>query len=55
MQKDSDLVDLEATKSVIDGLTRRFGRVPTEDEVMSFIFGTKEIRKDIWDKKGLDR
>jgi hypothetical protein len=35
-------------KTLISSLWDRFGRCPTEDEVLDFIYGDQEIREQIW-------
>jgi len=38
---------------VINSLVERFGRLPTDTEVYRFIWGGPEMRKKIWNDKGL--
>lgn len=45
-------VDDNITKLVL-GLTKHFGRIPTENEVMVYLFGTNEQREEIYNNKGL--
>jgi len=33
---------------VVDALAKRFGRLPSEDEVYGFVFGDKHARYEIW-------
>lgn len=42
MGSHNDIVEL------VIKLTERLGRMPTEDEVSTFILGTEEDRKRIW-------
>ena len=44
----------EATRGitgVVLALQARFGRLPTEDEVVGFLFGSEEQRNDIWNSQ----
>jgi len=38
----------EQFKMLVMGLEAKLGRLPTEDEVVAFIFGTEEERRKIW-------
>lgn len=40
-------------RMVIQILTARFGRLPTENEVYRTVWGTPEDREWIWENKGL--
>lgn len=40
-------------RTLIQSLTKHFGRVPTDEEVLAFIFGDPERRKEIYGRKGL--
>ena len=45
---------VESTKGitmVVMALQARFGRLPTEEEVVGFLFGTDTQRKDIWNSQ----
>ena len=45
---------VESTKGitmVVMALQARFGRLPTEEEVVGFLFGTETQRKDIWNSQ----
>ena len=45
---------VEATRGitgVVLALQARFGRLPTEDEVVGFLFGTEKQRNDIWNSQ----
>ena len=46
-QTKSEIVNHNLTR-ICCALADRFGRVPTEDEVMGFILGTDEERLEIW-------
>lgn len=46
------MIDEDLTK-VIEGLQARFGRLPTDNEVYNFVWGTAATRQSIWDCKGL--
>ncbi len=37
---------------LVDKLAERLGRIPTEDEVLLFIYGTDEERQSVWNGKG---
>ena len=44
----------EATRGitgVVLALQARFGRLPTEDEVVGFLFGSEKQRNDIWNSQ----
>ena len=43
----------EALRELISRLTKRLDRVPTEDEVTQFIFGSLEEKTAIWNGKGV--
>lgn len=43
----------EDMEKVILGLKSRFGRIPTDNEVYRFIWGTKESRERIYANRGL--
>lgn len=40
--------DEDTLKRVVTTLTDRFGRPPTEDEIYTFVFGTAEQKKLLW-------
>jgi hypothetical protein len=40
-------------EQVILRLNKHFGRLPTEQEVVSFVFGSKDMREYIYANKGL--
>lgn len=40
-----------AIDEVISRLTKRFDRLPTEDEVFDFILGDGDAREAIWNKE----
>ena len=40
----------EATQELILGLHKYLGRIPTEEEVMTFIYGTEEEKLEILNK-----
>jgi len=42
-----------ALSKLAQGLTAQLGRAPTEDEVMQFVFGNDEMRREIWNGKGV--
>ena len=45
---------VESTKGitmVVMALQARFGRLPTEEEVVGFLFGTDTQREDIWNSQ----
>lgn len=51
-EPNEDLV--EATRGITGGvlaLQARFGRLPTEEEVVGFLFGTYAQREDIWNSQ----
>lgn len=37
---------------LVDELAERLGRIPTEDEVLLFIYGADEERQSVWNGKG---
>ena len=39
---------------LILGLTKHFGHVPTEQEIIVYLFGTNEQREDLFNNKGLN-
>ena len=45
----------EALSELISRLTNRLGRVPTEEEVTTFIFGSLEEKNAIWNGKGVSK
>jgi len=51
-EPNDDLV--EATRGITEvvmALQARFGRMPSEDEVIEFLFGTDAQRNDIWNSQ----
>ena len=51
-EPNEDLV--EATRGITEvviALQARFGRLPTEQEVIEFLFGTDKKRNDIWNSQ----
>ena len=49
----SQLKDMEKNAAqVVLILWKQFGRKPTEQEVVTALFGSKEQRKAMWDNKG---
>ena len=45
---------VEATRGITEvviALQARFGRMPTEEEVVGFLFGTDKKRNDIWNSQ----
>lgn len=46
--------EMDDMRKLVDGLASQMGRLPTEDEVYAFIFGSEEQRKEILEnaKKG---
>jgi hypothetical protein len=38
-------------RTVVEALAERFGRLPTDEEVMDFLFGDEEKRLAIWNKE----
>lgn len=45
------MMDDDALKKVVGRLAERFGRYPTEQEVIAFINGSDEERAAIWNKE----
>lgn len=43
----------QSLEQVIAGLQKRFGRLPTDQEVYRFVWGDAASRERIWDRKGL--
>lgn len=41
----------DALGKIISSLWDRFGRAPTEDEVMTIIFGDDDAKHTIWNKE----
>lgn len=44
------MADNETLEKLIHGMTKHYGRVPTEREVHQFIFGDAETRKKMWER-----
>lgn len=38
----------DSLKTLVEALTTRLGRLPTEDEIIKFINGDMETRQEIW-------
>lgn len=45
----------QSLEQVIAGLQKRFGRLPTDQEVYRFVWGDPASRERIWDNKGLPK
>lgn len=44
------MADNENLEKLIKGMTKHFGRVPTEQEVHQFIFGDAKTREAMWER-----